>query len=130
MPLALAIKIRRRSMQLDQYSGRLQGRWRVAAIIFGEIGKSELGFTAALPQETGINFSRDRLGARHELTKSRLLEAQQHGVRLDFASLAMRRLHLQRGIAVREYCTDLEGAVFFVKNIHGGETVGGWEDPP
>jgi len=91
----------------------------MAAIFARQVGKAELRFAAALPQEIRIDLGGERFGLVHKFGERRRLEAQQYARRLDLAPLAMRRLHLQRCIAFGEHAADLECAGVFVQHVHG-----------
>ena len=117
--LAFLVEIHRRAMQPQQQAGRLQRVWRVAEILATEFFKIEFVGPATLPHEVDINIVSAFLCSIHKGRQRGLVEAQQHGRRLDLGTLAMRRLDLQRAVVVGEDGADLEAAVLFVKYIHG-----------
>ena len=121
---AFAVEVHRRRLQLDQDRRGFQRIGRMAAIFACQVSETELRFAAALPQEIGIYLGGLRFGLAHEFGERRRLEAQQHARCLDLVPLAVRRLHLQRRVALCEHGADLERAGLFVQHVHGFKAEG------
>ena len=118
-PLALAMEVHRRRVQLEEDARRLDRCRRVAVVLGGEVGESELRLAARLPQEIDVDLRRRVLGPLEEVGDPRLAEPQQDVGALHLAALAVRRLDLQRSVVLREHGADLEGAVVLVQDVHG-----------
>ena len=117
-PLALAVKVDRCRVQLDEDARRLERRRRAAVILGGQLGEAELRPAASLPQKIGVDLGGAALGALEKIGQPGIGEAQEDVRALHLAPLAVRRLDLERGGLLGEHGTDLEGAVVFVQDVH------------
>jgi hypothetical protein len=116
--LAFAMEIDGRGVQGKQHRRRFDRAGLVSVVITGKIKKRKFAIVHALPEE--IRF--DLFGQRRRLfkqgTRGRFLETQQHGGRLDLATLAGGHFDLQRTVVVGHDAAGLEAAIFFKQYIH------------
>ncbi len=118
--LSAPMEIHRRGMQPDQDAGGLEGARLAPDVLARELAEAELGCARALPEEIGVQAAGIALGFGKELRPGRLLEFEQDICRLDLAAAPVRALDVQARRRLRQDRADLELAVFFIQDLHGG----------
>ena len=92
--LAALVEIHRRAVQARQHGGGFHRRRHMAIVIAAKIGKGEIVFAAAFPEEIHVEGVRLFFHQRHEFRQRGLLETQHHGGRFDFRAFAVGRFDL------------------------------------
>ena len=119
-PAAQAAEVVRRLEQPQQRRGLVLGAGLGVEVLARQIGEAELGLGRELPGQVEVDLVGQRAGARQQLGRRGLVEAQ-HQVRgLDLDALAGVELHLQRVLGLGHHAPGVEAAGVVEEGVHAG----------
>jgi hypothetical protein len=107
-------------VQTYQRSGGFQRTWLVAKIFGGNLFEAKFLRRAAFPQKFHLDIGCECFRLGKKFGHDRLGKVQHYVAGFDFAAFAGQTFYLQRAGIVGHDAANLETAVFFVKDIHGG----------